>query len=476
MKNLLHGFISLVILPISTCFAQSTGQDFDFERFDTTIFKTWDGTQWVNNSKTFNSFNSDCSINSTIIQLWQNSNWENNVRTTHTYLPSKKENQSFSSFWQDTDWVEFSRTTNTYNQALQLTSELIEVNIGGTWMGQSQNNYTYDANGFVASILTQTWTGTQFQNSNLTNNTNSVAGLVISERTQNWTGTSWVNSDSTHYTYNAQNLILSSISFDWDGMQWVNAERINATYVNDLLVEILSQVWINNAWVNSDRETFTYDNNRRLVTLLDQTWNVPTQNWVNAFLDEFSYTTACGALPLTLLNFDAEVKSGLVLLQWKTTNEINTSGFTIQKSTDGVHFNPIGRVLSTGGKTINNYSFEDPLQIDQPEILYYRLLMEDNDGRSTLSDVEKVEITSLARITLFPNPVKDQLIFVMPKSLLNSDVRIINQHGSVVVSQKFNEIIRGARNTLDVSILPKGVYLIQISDGNKLISKKIIKQ
>ena len=72
---------------------------------------------------------------------------------------------------------------------------------------------------------------------------------------------------------------------------------------------------------------------------------------------------------------------------------------------------------------------------------------------------------------MFPNPIKDQLIFVLPKTALNANVGIINQNGSAVIGEKFGTLIEGASNTINVSVLPKGLYMIQITEGNMLITK-----
>lgn len=474
MKNLVHSLIFLFALHSFSSFAQYT--DIGGERFDTTLTKTWDNGNWVIESRSFNDYNTDCNINSTTIQSRENNAWMNSSRSTYTYLPSKKVNQSFSYFWDDPDWVLIGRTTNTYNASLQLIKDLTEVNVNDIWMGQSQNIYTYDGNGYLITEVTQTWDGALFQNSNRTDYRNNSGGMVTDERAQNWNGTTWINNDSTHYEYNGTMGVSSSISFVWNVNVWVNSDRSTGTYVNNFLTQVIDEEWINNAWRNSDKTTLKYDGNGRIISLLDQIWDVPAQNWVNVFLDEFSYTSECSALPLTLLQFNANVKSGDVFLQWETTNEINTSGFTIQKSTDGITFKSIGTVPSTGGKFINKYFYKDRLGNDQAGILYYRLLMNDIDGKSTISDVEKVKVNPAENITLFPNPVKDQLNFVLPASVYHTNVRILNQSGSTVINHEFENITEGVRNSIDVSVLQKGLYILQINNGKTIVIKKFMKQ
>src|SRR5690606_14586668 len=106
-----------------------------------------------------------------------------------------------------------------------------------------------------------------------------------------WSGTSWENQDSTQYTYNSQSQITSSISFDWIGNQWVNSSRSTGTYVNNLLTQVIDEEWIDNAWVKSTRQTITYDSQQRIVSLLEQNWDVASQNWLNQILNEVGYTS-----------------------------------------------------------------------------------------------------------------------------------------------------------------------------------------
>lgn len=116
---------------------------------------------------------------------------------------------------------------------------------------------------------------------------------------------------------------------------------------------------------------------------------------------------AGGALPLQLLSFTAEAKAATTLLNWNTTKEINTTRFVIERSTNGVQFNAIGAVAAKGAYAgSNNYTFTDSLPLSQ--VNYYRLRMEDADGKFTYSDVKKISTAvNKTTISCFPNPAVD---------------------------------------------------------------------
>jgi hypothetical protein len=56
-------------------------------------------------------------------------------------------------------------------------------------------------------------------------------------------------------------------------------------------------------------------------------------------------------LPLHFLTFKGSLQNNAALLQWETANEVNTSHFVVERSIDGINFNPIGTVAAAGSST-----------------------------------------------------------------------------------------------------------------------------
>ncbi len=76
---------------------------------------------------------------------------------------------------------------------------------------------------------------------------------------------------------------------------------------------------------------------------------------------------------------------------------------------------------------------------------------------------------SLAIVSLYPNPTRDILNIEMNRSA-KLDYAVVNYLGQIVQSGKIDS------NAINVSNLNAGVYILQVNDGQKSITKKFIKE
>lgn len=176
-------------------------------------------------------------------------------------------------------------------------------------------------------------------------------------------------------------------------------------------------------------------------------------------------------LPVTGLELSARREGSRVLLNWSTQTEINTSHFEVQRSRDGVQFNTIGTVISTGNSiTTMYYQFTDAAV--PSERYFYRLKLVDRDDQFKLSPVRVVYGPGLEnKIYLYPNPAKNRVTVILAEiSQPSSLVKIYNQVGQSV------RVIRPVAGSqfieIDISDMKKGLYFIQLESGNRLISRE----
>jgi hypothetical protein len=176
-------------------------------------------------------------------------------------------------------------------------------------------------------------------------------------------------------------------------------------------------------------------------------------------------------LPLSLLSFTADLKNATGILNWQTAKEINTQSFIIEKSVDGVHFKQIGRILSkNNGSVVNNYSFTDDNLASGKN--YYRLKMVDLDGQFTYSPVRAITYNqNNFEVMVYPNPASGNTVNIRTSSNCSS-LELKDMTGKrlqLVVAS-------GKQNTLDVSGISSGLYVLVITTdaGTKL--EKIIKE
>lgn len=184
---------------------------------------------------------------------------------------------------------------------------------------------------------------------------------------------------------------------------------------------------------------------------------------VNGF-SEFWIKSKASIVPLKLLDFTASACNKNVCLAWKTQNEINTQKFEIYKSTDGINFSFLNSVSAIGSGN-NVYNSIDPDIQNGP--VYYRLKMTDNDGRFTLSNIIKVNSDKKTEMEIFPNPATDYFV-----------VKSINNLKQISVSDLTGKILKVflplPSNKYDISDLPRGVYLLRISDDGGIKNRRLI--
>src|SRR6185437_13532998 len=91
-------------------------------------------------------------------------------------------------------------------------------------------------------------------------------------------------------------------------------------------------------------------------------------------------------LPIDLLNFSCQPSTKGLELTWSTASETNNKIFTIERSKDGVTFQPIATVPGAGNSTTtHNYTYTDESPFNG--INYYRLSQTDFDGQTTTYNI-----------------------------------------------------------------------------------------
>jgi len=170
-------------------------------------------------------------------------------------------------------------------------------------------------------------------------------------------------------------------------------------------------------------------------------------------------------LPLRLISFNAVPQNdNTTSLYWKTSNEINTQYFVVERSSDGSAFTSIANVFANG-RASNQYNSTVADSITG--IVFYRLKIVDNNGSFVYSPVVKIDRRkNTAGFSLLSNPVKDFIIInTIDRSLHNTLASIINMQGAVVKTF----IVKEESQVVDINNLPNGVYLMRTVNGSSRI-------
>lgn len=188
-------------------------------------------------------------------------------------------------------------------------------------------------------------------------------------------------------------------------------------------------------------------------------------------------TPSGGPLPLTLLNFTATKQNESAIMNWQTSNEINTAYFNIQRSNDAINFQTVGKVNANNiSNIVNTYSYVDNIQGLAGPVIYYRLQMVDKDENSQYSKVASLPIDGGKQgLTIFPNPAVDYINISTTESddLNGSVIKIVDMTGRIIRQER---LMAESNQQVNVSSLSKGIYMLYINKHSGIEIQKLIKE
>jgi RHS repeat-associated protein len=180
------------------------------------------------------------------------------------------------------------------------------------------------------------------------------------------------------------------------------------------------------------------------------------------------------ALPVNWLYFTGNTIGKDNILNWATTNEIDSKQFNVERSFNSTSFNQIGAVRSSdnNSQTMNTYQFTD-YGIDKLNManMYYRLKQIDKDGNYTYSHTILLTYkqNNTGNSIVYPNPTPDLItILVGDNALIGSTAILYDINGRVLQNIK----ITNGSQQVNLSSFVNGTYIIKLKNGEKL---KVVK-
>ncbi|HMO62588.1 MAG TPA: right-handed parallel beta-helix repeat-containing protein [Ferruginibacter sp.] len=185
-----------------------------------------------------------------------------------------------------------------------------------------------------------------------------------------------------------------------------------------------------------------------------------------------------GVLPVKLLSFNANTADKkTVKTEWKTTEEVNSSHYMVQRSSNGRDFENIGKVTSNNiADRQSTYSFADmnPLQGTN----YYRLMMVDKDGTAEYSKTVAVQIKAANGFAV--DNIRLTTSSSMVKFTLNSsqqqevNVALMDASGRILLNTKVAAGQGANYISRPVSGLSNGVYYLKMFNTETTLTKTVL--
>jgi hypothetical protein len=175
-------------------------------------------------------------------------------------------------------------------------------------------------------------------------------------------------------------------------------------------------------------------------------------------------------LPVRLVSFTAQPQGSQVALQWVVEEQSNIVSYEVEFSKDGSSFNGFTSVPANNNLTaVYNAVHSSPAA----GINYYRLKIVDKNGIITYSIVRKVNLGKISSVSVYPNPVREEVNITLTAAIVNkaATISILSIDGKLVSAKQL--VAASQTETINVSKLASGKYIVRIVTNNEVINKTI---
>lgn len=389
---------------------------------DSIFYLTWNSDigNWERQQKY--SFTYDTSGN-TVTEFehcWQNGKWEPDIKTNYSYNGSnliqkiKFEWDSYMEFWQEIQKRALSYSGEKLIQTdIDMWSFLYE-----DWYDDSIYTYTYNSIGKRAEQIEEYW------------------HVPLN---------SWFNRWKFNYSYNTDSLLKQKIKYDWD---------------LDLIL-----------WKGILQNFYSYDSIGRLIEDLQQSQDLNSYVWINNILRNYNYNNQ--GLISEFIASDWYEDGAFWIQNTKYTYLYNSEGKLTKRQRHW--FDHDISIWENFELVLNNYTDDGYLTSTTIQIW--------NSTNNTWQNTERYyyfyspassifEIAETNSVSVYPNPATSILKLSATGIHDRSSIYLFDNLGRLKV--RVQDIFLNEETTLEVSDLPRGIYLLIIETGNGRIVRKVI--
>jgi len=156
------------------------------------------------------------------------------------------------------------------------------------------------------------------------------------------------------------------------------------------------------------------------------------------------------------------------LIEWEVANTDDLDHFILEKSMDSRRFFELNTFEKQEG---SHFSYSDELSGGKS---YYRLKSVEIDGTLSYSEIHSI-INEESEWKIFPNPIKETLHIQSVDVFADSEkteIKIYDAFGHLLFLE--NRMI-GRSISINTNGWNSGVYILEIKNGNNMLTRKLVK-
>ncbi len=189
----------------------------------------------------------------------------------------------------------------------------------------------------------------------------------------------------------------------------------------------------------------------------------------------FFLANGCLPLPVNISSFTATRNHSNVMLKWETIWEQNSSGFAVERNTNGT-WQEMAFVPSqaSGGNSSDLLTYQYIDVNNTKGISQYRLRQVDFDNKSKYSEIRIVRGDGqIGKIIVYPNPTMDGKVNVsFEDASVIREVSLIDMSGRMIRQMK-----AVTNNSITIDNLTPGMYTLRVvvpETGEQIVQKIVV--
>ncbi|KAA3639778.1 MAG: T9SS C-terminal target domain-containing protein [Bacteroidetes bacterium] len=450
---------------------------------DSTLFYSGNnGSNWDFNRRSkalkYDDFGN---ITNIIVHNWNENlqDWEKSDSIWITYYDENSQNEYLKKGWdqQSQSWTGSERYLKLDENGNELILQLIKIVNNQFIFGVNYVNY-FNENGNKTLGLTQGLnieTGEWENGFQVLYTYNESESLSIRlHQTWDVAQQGWLNSDQYLFYYNPANILAQEVHQTWNDSnnEWQNHSLELKTNIGDTTTTLI-QLWNNLDinWVNEWKEIEIYNAEMAIDYFLKQDWDTDLEEWKNNMQIFFTYNEFNQPIEELSQTWVSEINlwenNEKHSITYDTYGNLNSSVIQTWDVGTGLWKNTSQEML-TFDENNNQHQFisqfwDEDLQEwanNQREDFFW-------------SKFEPNSLQKENQITLqtFPNPTSQKINITGLPAEGYKMISIFNSTGNSVKQNLIQ-----SNNSIDVSLLPKGIYFAHVNCTGKNFFVKFIKQ
>ena len=401
---------------------------------------------WLNTSKNLLTFNDNNDQILSISYVWDEGQWVNEQKSESTYTGNSLLESRIRSYWNIDHWLKNDKIFYTYNENDDETeqSNYDWIEDDQTWLHNFKVELGYNDQGLRNFVLLYSL---NFETNELYARVKyetlyNDLGLLVQDihYTRNFDVEDWEPLEKLISSYNDG--LRSNDTYWWRENDWQLNRQYEETRIDSLTLASNTYSLIDDSlWLHTRKSEFSYDGGGRLTS--QESYN---------FIEYMSYWI--GELKFEWLNNDNGQTFAMIYYDWDVV--LDKWDYDTKKES-GYNENQIRTYANTKQWNLNESIWET---VDSQRY-YYTNISSINENKNEYSYMK-----------VYPNPCNNQLSLDIDNSNNSETIYRINSIlGETIIEGRISKI----NNTINVSQLEKGFYLIQVINGKEKYSGKFVK-